>query len=170
MADGTNTSEKVRLRWDIQPGDFGALLHMHGILYAKEYGFDYTFEGYVAGTLGHFKSLLDPARERLWLAEVAEQIVGSIAIVKHSDEKAQLRWLLVDPAFRGRGVGSSLVREAVTFAKGAGYRSVFLDTVKELVPAALLYRAAGFVLTAEESRTLWGCNVTEQRYELCWQE
>ena len=141
---------------------------MHGILYAKEYEFDYTFEGYVAATLGHFQVSLDSARERLWLAEVAHRIVGSIGIVKHTDEKAQLRWLLVDPGFRGRGIGSWLVQEAIGFAKDAGYRSIFLDTVKELVPAALLYRAAGFVLTAEKNCVLWGRNLTEQRYEFAW--
>jgi ribosomal protein S18 acetylase RimI-like enzyme len=171
-ANGDMTKERsigvrVLLRTVLQPGDLGRLLHMHGVVYAQELGLDLTFEGYVASTLAHFSSPTDPARERLWLAEAADRLVGSIAIIKNTQEVAQLRWLLVDPAFRGMGVGATLVREAVTFARGAGYRSVFLETLKELPVAAALYRAAGFEQVQEEVRLLWGREVTDQRYEIC---
>jgi ribosomal protein S18 acetylase RimI-like enzyme len=168
MTEGTSKGEEVRLRWDLRPGDLGAVLRLHGLLYAEEFGFDYTFEGYVAGTLAHFSSPLDPARERLWLAEVADRVVGSIAVIKHSEGVGQLRWLLVAPAFRGRGIGGRLVREVVAFARGAGYRSVFLETLKELTSAAALYRSAGFELTTEKKCTLWGRELTDQRYEIRW--
>ena len=166
MADSTGIGAEVRLRWDIRPGDIGAVVSLHGVLYAAEYGFDSTFEGYVAGTLGHFGAPIDPLRERLWLAEVADRVVGSIALIKHTETMAQLRWFLVDPAYRGRGIGKRLVQEAVQFAREAGYGAVFLETLKGLTAAAALYHAAGFKLTAAEDRTLWGRAVTDQRYEL----
>jgi len=165
MAEGTSEGE-VRFRWDLRPGDLGAVLRLHGLLYAREFGFDYTFEGYVAETLAHFSSLIDPARERFWLAEVPDCLVGSIAVITRSEAVAQLRWLLVDPAFRGRGIGGRLVREVVTFARGAGYRSIFLETLKELTSAAALYRSAGFELTSEKKCLLWGRELTDQRYDL----
>src|SRR4051794_2866811 len=105
MAEDSN----VQVRWDIRPGDLGQLLYLHGILYAQEWGFDLTFEAYVAGTLAHFAAPLDTARERLWLAEAAGQLMGSIAVVKKTEEVAQLRWLLIAPAFRGRGLGAGLL-------------------------------------------------------------
>jgi ribosomal protein S18 acetylase RimI-like enzyme len=132
-------------------------------------GLDLTFEGYVAGTLAHFARPTDPARERFWLAEIGPRLVGSIAIIKNAVEVAQLRWLVVDPAFRGRGIGARLVREAVSFAQEAGYRSVFLETLRELPVAAALYRAAGFELVHEETCRLWGREVTDQRYEIRWE-
>ena len=144
MADTHDRS--ITLRWDVRPGDLGRLLSLHGALYADEWGYDLTFEGYVAGTLGHFAAPLDPSGERLWLAEIDTQLVGCVALVRHSAVVGQLRWLLVAPAARGRGLGRRLVGEVVAFARSAGYRSVFLDTVRELEAAAALYRAAGFAL------------------------
>jgi ribosomal protein S18 acetylase RimI-like enzyme len=57
------------------------------------------------------------------------------------------------------------VREAVAFARLAGYGRVFLETLKEQPVAAALYRANGFELVAEEARRLWGREITDQRYE-----
>jgi ribosomal protein S18 acetylase RimI-like enzyme len=151
----------IEVRWDIRPGDLGRVLHLHGLLYAREQGLDLTFEGYVADTLGHFASPVDPRKERLWLAEAGGRLAGCIAIVKSSEEVAQLRWLLVDPAFRGQGLGRRFVEEAVAFARGAGYRMVFLETIKELPAAAALYRSVGFRLVGEEPRQLWGREVVQ---------
>jgi ribosomal protein S18 acetylase RimI-like enzyme len=66
-------------------------------------------------------------------------------------------------------LGRRLVEGAVAFAQGAGYRSVFLETLEELPTAAALYRSAGFKLVKEERLRLWGQDVTDQRYELHWQ-
>jgi N-acetylglutamate synthase-like GNAT family acetyltransferase len=156
------------LRHDLRPGDLGRVLSLHGDLYARESGLDLTFEGYVAGTLAHFANPLEPQRERFWLAERAGQLVGCIAIIKHAADVAQLRWLLVDPSCRGQGLGRRLVAEAVAFARSAGYQRLFLDTLKEQLAAAALYRAAGFELVREERLTLWGQEVTDQRYEVRW--
>src|SRR5579885_2218139 len=117
MAPEQGIGEAVVLRTDPRPGDLGRVLHLHGVVYAREMGLDLTFEGYVAATLGHFAEPTDLARERLWLAETRDRLVGSVAIIQSTEEMAQLRWLLVDPAFRGRGLGARLVREAVAFAR-----------------------------------------------------
>ncbi len=103
MADSSSMGAEVRLRWDIRPGDIGAVVSLHGVLYATEYGFDSTFEGYVAGTLGHFGAPIDSLRERLWLAEVADRVVGSIAIIKHAERMAQAA--LVPGRSRASGPG-----------------------------------------------------------------
>jgi N-acetylglutamate synthase-like GNAT family acetyltransferase len=168
MREHTSNADSVEIRCEIRPGDLGRVLQLHGVLYTQEMGLDMTFEGYVAGTLGHFASPIDPTRERLWLAEMDGQLVGSVAIVKHAEETGQLRWLLVHPVCRGRGIGRRLVKEAVAFARSAGYREVFLETLKELPVAAALYRAVGFILVREETLSLWSRQLTDQRYELHW--
>jgi len=81
-------------------------------------------------------------------------------------EEAQLRWLLLDPAARGMGIGRRLVEEAVRFAGETGYRSIFLWTVHILPVAARIYRDAGFRLTAEKEVFQWGRPLREQRYDL----
>src|SRR6476646_8340020 len=116
MHPGSPT-EPITLRTTLRPGDVGAVVSLHGTLYAREYGFDATFEAYVAGPLAEFvRSGSD--RERLWIAEQDGRLVGCIAIVLASAEAAQLRWFLVDPVTRGAGLGKRLLQEAIDFSRG----------------------------------------------------
>lgn len=155
----------ISVRHDLRPGDLGEIVRLHGILYAREHGFDETFEAYVAGPMADFVRSRT-ARERLWIAEQAGRIVGSVAIVDAIGDAAQLRWFLVDPAVRGRGLGRSLLSQAVKFASGQGYRSIFLWTVAQLTAAAKLYSALGFARIESHSTQLWGGTVMEERYVL----
>lgn len=173
------------LRHDLRPGDLGAIVQFHGALYAREYGFDATFEAYVAGPLAQFV-LHRSEGDRLWIAEGGGRLVGCVAIVGASAEpgdasghpssgpsaegdappsQAQLRWFLVDPAVRGRGLGKRLLHEALSFCRSCGYESVFLWTVSALTAAAHLYRAAGF-RKVEEKPGQWGVEVLEEKYLL----
>ena len=155
----------MKIRHDLRPGDIGYLIHLHGILYAQEHGFDATFEPYVAGPMAEFvKSRTD--RERLWIVEKDGQIVGSVAIVTFSEKQAQLRWLLLHLDARGHGIGKTLVKDAVQFCRDCGYSAVFLWTVSALGAAARLYELVGFCLTEEKTHEIWGTTLTEQRYDL----
>jgi ribosomal protein S18 acetylase RimI-like enzyme len=155
----------ISLRTDLRPGDLGEMVRLHGVVYARECGFDHAFEAYVAAPLAEFVRG-GSARERLWLAEREGRLVGCVAIVAAAPDVAQLRWFLVDPAARGRGLGRRLLGEAVSFARACGYRAVILWTVSALAAAARLYRAAGFLKAEERPRRLWGVDVDEERYEL----
>ena len=42
----------MQIREDPRPGDVGAVIRMHGLLYATEYGLDRSFEAMVAKRLG----------------------------------------------------------------------------------------------------------------------
>jgi GNAT superfamily N-acetyltransferase len=154
----------VSLRTAIRPGDVAALVQMHGTIYAREYGFDETFSTYVDRPLTQF-ALAPSPRDRLWIAERDRQIVGSIAIVGGESCEAQLRWFLVDPSMRGLGLGRRLLSEAISFAAGCRYETVFLWTVTTLTAAAHLYRAAGFI-KVEEKPGHWGVDVIEEKYVL----
>nr|MDO8132666.1 hypothetical protein [Candidatus Njordarchaeum guaymaensis] len=80
-----------KIRHRIKPGDIGYLAYLHGIFYAKECGYDQTFEAYVAGGLAEFVQSFSPDRDRIWLAETNGRVIGSIAVVGHSEVAAQLR-------------------------------------------------------------------------------
>ena len=105
-------------------------------------------------------------RERLWLLEKEGSLLGSIAIVQASPREAQLRWLLLDPRIRGRGLGGGLVTEAVEFSRACGYEKVILWTEGSLATATALYRKAGFILTQRKPGFIWGAARVEERYEL----
>jgi hypothetical protein len=82
---------KWKIRHHIKPGNIGYLTYLHGILYAKEYGYDQTFEAYVAGGLAEFVQSFSPHKDRIWLAETKGRIIGSVAICGDSEVDAQLR-------------------------------------------------------------------------------
>lgn len=161
------TESAITIRHDLRPGDIGEVTRIHGVLYAAEFGFDETFEAYVAASLGEFGIRAQPDQDRLWLAEVDGEIVGSIGILGRDDGVAQLRWFLVDPRTRGQGLGRELLERSIDFCRSAGYQSIHLWTVHTLTGAARLYRASGFELTEEKPSTLlWSQELAEQRYDL----
>lgn len=149
-----------------QPGDMGAVIALHGTLYAREYGWDERFEALVAEIAAKFIQNLDPKRERCWIAESEGAVVGSIFLVKHSEEVAKLRLLIVDPAARGMGIGNRLVEECVAFARQAGYRSITLWTQEELRAAQHIYEKVGFRMVKEEPHCAFGIPMTGQIWDL----
>lgn len=155
----------IALRHTLRPGDVGAVVSMHGLLYAREYDFDATFEAYVASPLAEFVMRQSP-RERLWLAERDETVVGSIAIVGESEHVAQLRWFLVAPEVRGTGLGTRLIEEALAFSRDASYGSVILWTISALHTAAHVYQSAGFSRVESRPGRRWGVDVVEEKYRL----
>ena len=135
-------------------------------MYAEEYQWDYTFEGYVAEGMARFVLSFNPLRDRLWIAEIDENIIGCVAIAGFSESEAQLRWLLVHPDCRGQGLGIKLMNEAIKFSRELGYKSLFLWTTSDLKTAAHLYESVGFHKTEEKTHEIWGQTITEERYDM----
>ena|SRR5690349_8666907 len=158
--------DAITIRTELQPGDVGYLIYLHGVLYAREYQLDGTFEGGVAERLGKFAQEYDPRKDYFALAELNGSIVGSIIINGLSDEIAQLRFFLVHPDARGRGLGRELIEGALAFCRECGFKKVTLWTISELKAAAHLYRQTGFKIVREETHEIWGASRTEQEYEL----
>jgi GNAT superfamily N-acetyltransferase len=162
-----STEPPITIRHAVRPGDLGRVTALHGLVYAAEYNFDVGFEAYVAHSLGEFGQAIRPDRDRLWLAERGDHLLGSIGIIGREAGAAQLRWFLVDRQARGQGLGQRLLADALAFCRAAVYRAVFLWTVDSLVAAARLYTAAGFRKTEEKPRQpMWGALLAEQRYDL----
>lgn len=156
----------MHIRTSLEPGDIGYIIYLHGVLYAQEYDLDQTFEGDVAIRMGEFAKTYDARKDHFTVAVLDGKIVGSIVINGLSDETAQLRWFLVHPDARGRGLGRQLIDGALAFCREKGYKKVTLWTISELKAAAHLYRQAGFTVTREETHEIWGAPRTEQEYEL----
>src|SRR5881227_1617899 len=130
-----------------QPGDLGWVVHRHGAVYAREYGYDARFEALVAEIVARFVERFDPARERCWIA-------------------AQVRLLLVEPQARGSGLGTRLVDECVRFARRVGYRTLMLWTQSELSAARRLYQAAGFRVVRRERNHSFGKALASETWQL----
>jgi DNA-binding MarR family transcriptional regulator/GNAT superfamily N-acetyltransferase len=149
-----------------RPGDLGWIVSHHAELYAQEYGWIEPFEGLCAQIVADFVSKYDPARERCWIAELNGENVGTVMLVKDSEEVARLRLLLVDPKGRGIGLGARLVDECVRFARTAGYKKITLWTHSVLTAARHIYEKAGFTLTSSEKRKSWSQDVVAEFWDL----
>ena len=149
-----------------RPGDMGWVVQQHGLLYAREYSWDISFEALCAEITAQFLKDFDPARERCWIAEIDGQQVGSVFLVKHTNEVAKIRLLLIDPAGRGLGLGKRLVGECIAFARSCGYRKITLWTQSMLLAARGIYQNAGFVHVATEPHHSFGHDLIGETWEL----
>lgn len=161
-------SEEALIRPLDRPGDLGWVVMAHGEVYAREFGWDESFEALVAKIVAEYASGHDARRELAWIAELDHRRVGCIFCVTEpgDDTTARLRILLVHPDARGRRLGARLLEEALTFAGRAGYDRVRLWTNDPLQAARHLYLERGFRLTAEEPHHSFGVDLVGQTYEL----
>ncbi|MGD8189651.1 GNAT family N-acetyltransferase [Brevibacillus ginsengisoli] len=146
--------------------DIHYVIASHMDIYGTEYGFDLSFRDYIEETTRHFVQTFDPAKENLWIAEVNEQSVGTIAIVNIDSTTAQLRWFLLEPQFRGIGLGRQLLETAITFARECGYRTLRLWTSNLLETARYLYLRYGFAIVEQTEQILSGITLIEEIWEL----
>jgi GNAT superfamily N-acetyltransferase len=149
-----------------EPGDLGWVIKAHGEIYAREHGWDTSFEALVARIVADFAARHDPDREAAWIAELDGRRVGSVFCVDGGSRTAVLRVLLLDPAARGTGLGGRLVDTCLDHARKAGYTRMTLWTTDGLGAARNLYLRRGFRLTGEQPQRRFGVDLVGQTYEL----
>lgn len=152
------------------PGLLGAVTAMHGRYYAAHWGFPVTFECSVGTEMSGFFGRYNPESDQTASLSSGDEVVGSITLDGSDPElaprQAHLRWFIISEDVQSKGLGKSLMRETINFAKNAGYASIYLTTFKGLGAAAKLYDSFGFELSAEDEGDTWGRKVVEQRFEL----
>jgi len=162
----TNASlEDIFIRTTLQSGDIGYVTYLHGSLYRKEYGYGLPFENYVAKGLCEFYEKYNPERSCIWACEHNDRMIGFLLLMDRGDA-AQLRYFLIEPAYREIGLGSRLMNLYMDFLQECGYKRSYLWTTHELSTAASLYKHYGFRLTEEKDSTAFGKLIREQRYDL----
>lgn len=157
--------EEITIRHKIKPGDAGYITYMHGWIYKQEYNYSTAFESYVAQSFYEFLQNYDPELDRLWIAEHNGEIIGCVGIVNHG-ERAQLRWFLLHPDYRGIGLGKRLLKTALDHCRQKKYKSVYLDTTDDLEKAIAMYEKAGFIKVAEKENNSWREDLTELEFEM----
>jgi DNA-binding MarR family transcriptional regulator/GNAT superfamily N-acetyltransferase len=149
-----------------QLGDIGWIIRRQAQLYEQEYGWDVRFEILLAEIFVAMMKQFDPATDHGWIAERDGDIVGSVYVVRQSDDVAKLRLLYVEPAARGLGLGRRLVRECIGFARAKGYKRLTLWTNDVLKPARRIYQQTGFICVASEQVHQFGQDMASETWDL----
>jgi GNAT superfamily N-acetyltransferase len=132
----------------------------------RHLGFGQAFETRVAADLAEFMTRIDNAANQTWHARQDNRIVGSISIDGQDlgNDRAHLRWFVVDERIRGGGTGKALLSQALSFCDQQGFNETHLWTVKGLDAARKLYQQHGFYLAEEYYGDQWGTNILEQQF------
>lgn len=96
----------------------------------------------------------NPDRLVLVRHDARGELVG-VATFSLVDEMSDLLRVIVEPGSRGRGIGSSLVRAGMEWAKAVGARRMLLEVRPDNAPAVRTYEKLGFA-TLNRRRDYYG--------------
>jgi peptidyl-dipeptidase Dcp len=157
--------DEITIRTELRSGDIGYIIYLHGKIYKEEYNYGIQFETYVAEGLCEFYKQYNPEKDRVWICEHNNKIIGFLLLLNRGKE-AQLRYFLLKKEYRGIGLGNKLINLFLEFLKECKYVSAYLLTTDTLIEAAHLYTKYGFKLVEENESTAFGRTEKEQRYEI----
>lgn len=83
---------------------------------------------------------------RVWVAFEGEVVAGTVALVDLGANQEELKSMRTEPALRGRGIASQLLRHALEDARARGVHEVALETgsMEFFSASRALYAKAGF--------------------------
>lgn len=134
----------------LQGGDAGWIVHRHGSVIAKEFGWNMEFEAMCSQIMADFIKNYKPDCERSWIVERGEEILGSLFLIRENETTARLRLLYVEKAARGLGLATKLLEKSFAFARSKNYKRVILFTTSNNVGARRIYEKIGMQLVKEE--------------------
>ncbi|WCP12451.1 hypothetical protein sphantq_00850 [Sphingobium sp. AntQ-1] len=162
-------SEEASGGWSIRPfriGDLALVASRQARLYEAEYGWGRAMEVMQGEITTAFLRDFKPGREQAWIAERDGAMLGAVLLADVGEDVGQLRLLHVERVARGLGIGRALIDQCVGFARDAGYRQMMLWTQNILTQARRLYESAGFQLVEREAHSLFGAEMTGERWIL----
>ncbi|MDO8965569.1 GNAT family N-acetyltransferase [Algoriphagus sp.] len=157
---------KISIRNTLLPGDLGQVAALHGRIYFEEHGFGLGFEAYVMESLVEFYRQYDPAKDKVWVVEDQGQLVGFLLLMHQPENKAQLRYFILEKNYRGMGLGRKLIREWMDFYQERGFSGAYLYTTSGLDSAVHLYESFGFRKVSEKHSEDFGVPLKEILYRL----
>ena len=91
-------------------------------------------------------SFINSDEKVIFLADVQGDLAGQIKVTTWWNQFAYIDDLIVNPEFRGQGVGQTLMGRAIEWAKAKRFPGIMLETQDDNVPACRFYEKCGFIL------------------------
>lgn len=115
--------------------------------YAGSLNFSLCFQDFESELEGLPGAYAPPAGILL-LARVDGTVAGCVGVRPLEAGRCEMKRLYLREFCRGSGGGCALAERAIAFARKAGYTSMVLDTLPQMVAAMRLYYDLGFVRCA----------------------
>ena len=125
-----------------QPSDAPQIVQLVNSILGSEFSKDQS--AYPAEDLKRMGEHYRGPGSTFLVAEDDRKIVGTLGVKQEDPKTAILRRLFVDPAYRGKGVGSRLLEEALAFCKTQGIHEVVIRTSSNMEQAIRLCCSVGF--------------------------
>lgn len=90
----------------------------------------------------------------VFLAEVDGDLAGQVKLITWWNGYAYIDDLIVNPQFRGLGVGKALMESAISWSREKRFPGIMLETQDDNVAACQLYNSCGFILGGFDQYTL----------------
>jgi GNAT superfamily N-acetyltransferase len=110
-------------------------------------------------TAADWERFLAASPDGCFVMEDTGKIVGTSATISYEDKFAWIGMVLVDPDYRNRGIGTTLLQRAVEYLDSAGIPTLKLDATPAGKP---LYEKMGFVTEYEIDRWVLKRSVHEE--------
>ena len=101
-----------------------------------------------------FKKYFAGSNGASFLATSQDKPIGCIGLLLHSKDVCEIKRLYVRKEYRGNRIGRNLTKTAISYARGLGYKTVLIHTVKVLKEAIQLYYSLNFKPTEPYDETL----------------
>lgn len=96
-----------------------------------------------------WERFLDASPAGCFVAEAEGQVCGTVATILYEGRFAWIGMVLVDPAYRGQGIGTRLLDRAIEYLDGLGVPTIKLDATPQGKP---IYERRRFVVEYEIER------------------
>ena len=118
-------------------------------IYVEEFGYECSRKELE----NHDNSIYINNNNNLWLAfNNKDELIGTIAVVRHSIEDIELKKFYVRKDYRGKGISKKLYNTAINFCKENSLKRVFLWTYDKLDKAINFYTKSGFTELQHERK------------------
>lgn len=110
----------------------------------------------------------DDAGPTIFFAEVDGKLAGRIKMLQWWNRFAYVEDLVVNPDYRGSGIGRRLLERGIQWARDRQFPGVMLETQDDNVPACTLYQSCGFVLSGFDRNVYKAINPNTRETALYW--
>ena len=110
----------------------------------------------------------DDAGPTIFFAEVDGKLAGRIRMLKWWNQFGYVEDLVVNPEYRGLGIGRKLLEHGIQWSRESGFPGVMLETQDDNVPACMLYQSCGFVLSGFDRNVYKAINPNTKETALYW--